>query len=143
MKRILTLAVTIFTAALLIGVTPAHATKRPLHHACRFQLSDNREGWTPLEVKRTIRCAVRRWPVPGGLSRAFYIANRESRFHQYAYNPSGCAGVYQWARGTWANVLPSFPPLYRVLGHSVFNARSNVMYAIKHAHTRGWGPWGF
>jgi hypothetical protein len=70
------------------------------------------------------------------------IARRESRFHQHALSPTGCKGVYQWADGTWRSVLDDFPTLYKVLGHSVWNARSNVMFAVKYAHNRSWKPWG-
>ena len=140
--RFLTLGLALSIALTLQGA-PAHAQDRQsLDQSCRFQHDDGRAGWSTDEVQRTIRCAVRRWPVPGGVDYALYIANRESGFHQYAYNPSGCSGVYQWAGGTWASVLDDFPTLYRVLSHSVWNARSNVMYAVKYAHNRSWGPWG-
>jgi len=136
----------VILAALAIAVaTPAHAAgwRPPLKDKCRFQFMDGHKDWSTKEVRYTIKCAVNRWPVPGGLTQAMYVANRESGYHQFAYNPSGCSGVYQWAQGTWSSVLNDFPPLYKVLGHSVWNARSNVMYAVKYAHNRGWGPWGF
>lgn len=136
MKRI---GLAIVLALALTNIGTAHA-KTPLDRACRFQYLDGHAHWSVKEVKATIRCSVKRWPV--SLDTAMYIANRESGYHQFAYNASGCSGVYQWARGTWASVLHDYPPLYKVLGHNVFNARSNVMYAVKYAHTRGWGPWG-
>lgn len=111
-----------------------------LDQACRFQYADGHAGWSVKEVKRTISCFVRRWPV--SRSTAFYIADRESHFHYLAYNASGCSGVYQWSRSTWASVLDDFPPLYAVLSHNVFNARSNIAYAIRYAHNRSWSPWG-
>lgn len=125
--------------------TPALSAswERPLKQACKFQHEDGRDGWTVYEVKHTIRCAVKRWPVPGGLDRAMYIADRESNFQQFATNPSGCRGIYQWADGTWSSVLDDFPRLYALLDHNVYNARSNVMYAIRYGNLRGWGPWGF
>ena len=141
MKRLLTSIA--ITATLVLGVS-AHANassyKKPLDQACRFQLMDGHAGWSVKEVRYTIACAVRRWPV--SLDTALYVADRESGYHQFAYNASGCSGVYQWAGGTWASVLDDFPTLYKVLGHSVWNARSNVMYAIKYAHNRSWSPWG-
>lgn len=113
-----------------------------LDRACRLQLLDGHEGWSVKEVKLTISCAVHRWPVPGGLDKALDIAYRESRFHQFAESYTHCRGIYQWAPSTWTSVLHDFPPLYAVLGHNVYNARSNVLYAIKYAHNRSWAPWG-
>ena len=103
--------------ALLLSITlsitiwsPMTAQARtPLRTACRFQHMDGHDGWNVTEVKRTIRCAVNRWPVPGGLDHAMYIADRESNFQQYATNPSGCRGIYQWLDSTWASVLDDFP----------------------------------
>jgi hypothetical protein len=138
MRKLLTLVLAI-SFALTLNHGAAHA-KEPLDRACRFQYLDGHVHWSVKEVKLTITCAVKRWPV--SLDTALYIADRESGFHQFAYNPSGCSGVYQWAGGTWASVLGDFPPLYKRLGHSVWNARSNVMYAVKYAHNRGWSPWG-
>lgn len=139
MKPLLT-SIALLTT-LTIGAPHANAAsyEQPLDRACRFQLYDGKPGWTVEEVKRTVHCAVRRWPV--SLDTALDIARRESRFRQYAYNPSGCSGIYQWAPSTWSSVLNDFPPLYAVLGHGVFNARSNVMYAVKYAHNRSWSPW--
>jgi hypothetical protein len=144
MRKLLTLVLAISFALSMNGTAHAGITnpdRQPLDDSCRFQLDDGHLGWTVTEVHRTIRCAVRRWPVPGGVDYAMDIARRESGLRQYALNPSGCAGIYQWAPSTWASVLDDFPPLYKVLGHGVFNARSNVMYAIKFAHNRSWSPW--
>lgn len=129
-------------AGVLVAHVPAHAASydQRLDRACRFQFADGDKGWSTKEVERTITCFTRRWPVE--LAKTKAIAWRESNYQQYAYNPSGCSGVYQWAQGTWSSVLPSFPRLYGVLGHDVFNARSNVAYAVKYQHNRGYGPWG-
>jgi hypothetical protein len=141
----------ILVAAIVIAVcltaSPTQAKllpyERRIGDACRFRLVDGELGWSTREVELTIACAVRRWPVPGGLTKARAIAWRESRFTATAYNASGCAGVYQWATGTWASVVPRHPYLAAVLSHNRFNARSNVLYAIKTASgPMGWSPWG-
>ena len=136
------LALFITLSCITFGAPNANAAsyEQPLDRACRFQLYDGKLGWSTDEVERTIACAVRRWPV--SLTTARAIAWRESKFHATALNASGCAGVYQWAPSTWVSVLDDFPDLYAVLGHGVFNARSNVMYAVKFAHNRSWSPWG-
>jgi hypothetical protein len=143
MKKLLALCLSIATLCISQPMTAISASyELPLDRACRFQFYDGHEDWSPDEVKRTITCAVRRWPVPGGRTKALAIAWRESRFQQYATNPSGCRGIYQWLDSTWAWVLPRFHKLYQFLSHNVYNARSNVMYAIRYAHQYGWGPWG-
>src|SRR5262245_34398353 len=68
---------------------------------------DWREGtW---HVKKLIRCAAHRWSVPGGASKALYIANRESHFYPRAYNSySGASGIYQHLRRYWPGRARTF-----------------------------------
>jgi len=114
--------------------------------SCRFQLWDGHLRWTQDEVRYTIRCAVVRWPVPGGLDLALCIARRESGFNQFAANPtSSASGVYQFVSGTWAGQISGRAQFVKDqnLGTSVFNARSNVLIAIRYAHMSwSWAPWG-
>jgi len=73
--------------------------------------------------------------------KALAIAQRESGLAWYAVNPSsGAAGVYQHLPQYWKARVLSYPALR--LGPSVFNARSNILVAIRMAHSGGWGPWG-
>lgn len=113
--------------------------------SCRFRYLDGKEAFSQDEVRYTIRCAVRRWPVPGGLDQALYIARRESGFNWNADNPtSSASGVYQFVDGTWAGQVRGRADFLRQqeLSRSVWNARSNVLVAIRYAHMAGWGPWG-
>lgn len=68
---------------------------------CRYVRSDGRHGYTDREIRRTIRCAVRRWPVPGGPSFAIAVARCESGFEAEAYNAGGYGGVYQQSIRRW------------------------------------------
>lgn len=102
---------------------------------CRI---DWRDGtW---HVKKLIRCAVHRWDVPGGARKALYIANRESNFRPRAYNAySGASGIYQHLRRYW----PGRATTFGFHGWSAFNARANIMVAIRMVHRLGsWQPWG-
>lgn len=99
-------------------------------------------------TKRTIACAVALWPVPGGLDLALFIADRESHFDPEAYNPSGCAGVYQHMVSLWPGRLhwlhhDWFSPWMWDRGISAFNMRANVLVTIRMASTSGWSAWGF
>lgn len=105
-----------------------------------------------LSVRRTIVCAVARWPVGGGASYAIAIAERESGLVPSAVSPSGTyVGVFQIGRyhmPTWpANVMRGpwwhrwFPLLRFTDANSLLKGRFNVLLAIRVAHLSGWGPW--
>jgi hypothetical protein len=97
---------------------------------------DWREG--SYQVRRLIRCAANHWNVPGGADMALYVANRESKFHPNAYNPSGCAGIYQHMLRYW----PGRAAAYGFRGWSAFNARANIIVTMRMVKRTGWGPWG-
>jgi hypothetical protein len=130
--------------AIFVIAGQAHASQRESwrHETCRYQGAAPR-SWTRWEVKATIRCAVDRWPV--SLSTAMYIAHRESGFYARAYNPSsGASGVYQWLARYWPGVRANYNRhvIFKMrVSDYVFNARSNVLTAIRYAHYSGWGPW--
>ncbi|MGH2631605.1 MAG: hypothetical protein ACRDHI_13755 [Actinomycetota bacterium] len=92
-------------------------------------------------VRQLIRCAERRWPVPGGPSQALYVADRESNFEHDAYNSySGASGIFQHLRRYW----PGRAGAYGFGGWSAFNARANIIVTMRMVHRLGsWSPWGF
>jgi hypothetical protein len=93
-------------------------------------------------TKLTIACAERIWPVSGGLSTALAIADRESHFDPEAYNPSGCAGVFQHRLTLWAGRVASWwnrSWFWKV--PRAFNMRANVIVTMRMVHADGWGPW--
>ena len=138
MRRILTLTL---AAALLLPANQAQATWR--HDRCRYQGLE-RKDWTDTEVRKTIRCAVDHWRVPGGRPKALDVARCESGFEADALSSTGSAGVYQFISSTWDSVLKRWREFRRRwdVGTGVFNGRTNVLLAIRLAHTdAGWGPW--
>lgn len=99
-------------------------------------------SWTDREVRMTIRGAVRRWPVPGGVDMALSVARCESGFEARDSSPhSGYEGVYQQATAYWRSRLAAYDSPRWQLHDSVNNGRSNVIVSIRQAHAGGWGPW--
>lgn len=94
-------------------------------------------------TKRTIACAVERFGQGRvSLSTALFIADRQSHFDPEAYNPSGCAGVYQQMESAWAGRRASYweRDWYWKLPR-VFNMRANVIVSIRMMATTGLGDW--
>jgi hypothetical protein len=89
------------------------------------------------QVKQLIRCAAKYWHVPGGAGTALAIADRESQFRPRAYNPSGCAGIYQHMLRYW----PGRASIYGFPGWSAYNARANIIVTMRMVKRAGWGPW--
>jgi hypothetical protein len=134
------------TIAALLTVVPATisqaripGSQRPEvrhvpHKICDY---DWHEGtW---QIKQLIKCAADHWNVPGGESTALAIADRESRFRPTAYNPSGCAGIYQHMLRYW----PGRAAAYGFSGWSAFNARANIIVTMRMVVQDGWGPWSY
>jgi hypothetical protein len=145
MKRIFTL---LLTATLVIGPTlNAQASGAIEGGPCTSWHTYVRPAMPMTKIvnrtKHTIRCAVD-WVhgVPGGLSMAYCIADRESHFYPWAENPSGSTGVYQWISSTWYGVRERYPWLARHTMDTRFSMRSNVLFFARVAHNEGLGPWG-
>src|SRR3989304_3136233 len=122
MRRTLTL---LLAGVLLLPTHEAQATWR--HDRCRYQGLEHR-SWTDTEVRKTIRCAVDHWRVPGGRHKALDVARLESGFEARALSPAGHRGVYQFSDPTWRATTERFREFRRrwdVKRH-VYNARANV-----------------
>lgn len=109
---------------------------------CRYGGLD-KGGWTYREVRLTIECAVARWSVYGGLSKALSVAECESGLNAQASNGGAYLGVYQHSARYWpARQNALNPPAWdKAIAESAFNARANVVVAIRMAHGSGWGAW--
>ena len=136
-------AVAAVSIAAVLTIVPASTSQAAVlgarRHAqvpakiCNF---DWRKG--TYQVRQLVRCAANHWNVPGGSAMALYVANRESKFHPNAYNPSGCAGIYQHMLRYW----PGRAAAYGFRGWSAFNARANIIVTMRMVKRSGWGPWG-
>lgn len=91
-------------------------------------------------VVRLIRCAVRRWVVPGGVGKALDVADCESGFRPDAYG-NGNGGVFQHRLPYWGSRAASLLRDSWGIGGSWRNARANVIVAIRYAHRLGWAAW--
>jgi hypothetical protein len=133
----ITLAVGVLaTGGAMLKTTPAKAAG-----ICEYQWWDRNGGYHPWQVKRIIKCAVAHYPVPGGASKALYIARRESRFDPYAVNPNGrFKGIYQQGTSWWNDRYHTYG--FQYLRPQILNARTNIIVSIRMAHRHGWGPWG-
>lgn len=100
----------------------------------------------PAQVRALITCAERRFPVAAGLGTVLAISDRESGLSPWARNPSsGACGAFQSMPSLWparARSLPErwFPAYLQPL--SCFNARANVLWAVRSMSHDGLGPWG-
>jgi len=128
--------------AAILSIVPASVsqaatvgTRRHAQVSAKVCDYDWRKG--TFQIKQLIRCAAEHWNVPGGADLALYIADRESHYYPNAYNPSGCAGIYQHKLSYWPERAASFG--FR--GWSAYNARANIIVTMRMVHEVGWGPW--
>ena len=96
-------------------------------------------------TKRTIACAVEKFGLGNvSLSTALAIADRESNFDPEAYNPSGCAGVYQQMVSYWpGRVAAWWDKDWFWRTPSAFNMRANVVVSIRMMAHGGMSNWGY
>ena len=119
-------------APAVLSATAAEARTVP-QRVCDFEWQ--RGDW---HVKRHIRCAAHRWPVPGGGYKAISVADCESHLNPRAYNGGGYAGLFQQSTRYWASRARQWGQPDR----SVFNGRANIIVSIRMAHAaRSWGDW--
>ena len=130
--------VVVSTAAADPGATAEWRTQE-----CRYQGVDP-EPWAQREVVLTIACAVGKWPVYGGIAKALAVARCESGLNAGASNGGAYLGIYQHAARYWPSRQNTYDPNAwdKELAESAFNARANVVVAIRMAHgSAGWQPW--
>ncbi len=127
-------------ALLVVLAAPAAKASEWRSKQCRY--GDLRAGstWTTYEVEKTIRCATVKWSVPGGMGKAFAVARCESGDDLLDYSHDGYAGTFQHSTHYWPTRYKNLKPAGWNLAPSVYNARSNVIVAIRMARW-GWTPW--
>lgn len=108
------------------------------------------QDWSERKIRGLIRCAVRRWPVPGGAAKAIAVAECESSLWPWAVGGDNY-GLYQhkddywpgrvdrYLRERWFN-RRQWERLQSTI-RGAFIARANVLVAVRMAHASGWGAW--
>ena len=134
-------------ALLAVGLTPmsAAAVGRAgswRMETCRYARFDGHPHWTEHEIRLAIACAVRHFPVLGGLSYALCICEHESSFYPHA-SAGDYKGLFQLSDGEWNYSWQQRADLWRDwnLRRDIFNPRSNAVVSISRAHDLGWGGW--
>jgi hypothetical protein len=93
--------------------------------------------------RELIRCAVKRWGVPGGAAVALCIAKRESGLIPWAESGDGLnKGLFQQHVNYWSGNYDNYTAPSWKLKRKILNGRTNAIVSIRMAHDIGWGPWG-
>jgi hypothetical protein len=136
-KWTLFLVVAMFTTTLLSPPANAHHKSGPC--AIHWQ-RPYYEHHDIRPVKRLIRCAVRHWPVIGGVRKALDVARCESGYRPDADGGSS-EGVYQHVNTYWPGRAERFLRDRWHIGHSIWNARAQVIVTVRMVRSGGWSPW--
>lgn len=132
-------ALTVLLAAFLI--TPHAEASDWRSRECRYQ-SLQHATWTPREERLTLRCAVAKWSVPGGVSKAQAVGDCESGWWRLAVSPSGSyRGLFQHAITYWHGRVHQYRPAGWQLAPSWANSRTQIVVTARMAHARGWRAW--
>jgi len=167
MKRSITIA--LLTTALAVGSNTAAAgvqlgTPSPQHHTAKPHHPDRWigpcQGWrlgenlTPaifdadpargaLKIKRLISC-VFALLAPGQSVTALIVADRESHYRPWAYNPSGASGLFQHIASYWPGRAAALNRGWFGKGTwplSPFDPRANAMVTAIMTRNGDWSPW--
>ncbi len=106
---------------------------------CSYQTLQ-KGNWTVWEIKKTIQCAIDKWPVQGGFKKALTVAECESGSDLRDPGGDGYIGTFQQAERYWSGRRNEYnPPTWKhPLAKWGDNPRSNVIVSIKMAHAKGW-----
>lgn len=129
----------VLATALAVAGAPSVSAKLAGAHRPVVQVCGHvrwRNG--PDAIARLIRCATRKWSVPGGTDYALRVAYCESKLHAEARSRTGhYLGVFQQSTTYW----PARAREYGFPGWSPLNGRANVIVSVRMAHDGGWGAW--
>lgn len=135
--------ITLVLLAFLFNPPTAYADVAPREaKVCMFQ-GMQRGKWTNDENVRTIKCFARKFGV--SVDQALYVAYRESRYNEWAFNDSSnAAGLYQHLLRYWAARADSYPNWQRwmrIRSDCWCNPRINAFVTVMMVREGGWGPW--
>ena len=129
---------------LAAGLTFTAAPAASAHHApgpCGFHRGDDQT--VRRHSRDQIRCAVARWPVPGGTDVALCIAKRESGLLPWAESGDGLnKGLFQQHVHYWDGNYEGYTQRSWDLPRRILSGRTSTIVSIRMASEIGWGPWG-
>lgn len=109
---------------------------------CRFQ-GLQRGTWTAREELLTARCAIGKWPIPGGMSKLDSVISCESGWNRNAVSSSGSyVGLAQHALRYWSGRVGTYEPNRWDLADGWRNSRTHLVVTVRMVRAVGWGPWG-
>ena len=121
----------------MLGLAQAVALARGRSHYCTY-------AHTAHGNKRTVSCFAKKFNVSPDKAR--YIAHRESRFNEYAWNhASDCRGLYQHMYRYWNDRVYHWRHKLRhwhVKHPTWHNPRAQAVVTFAMVRHGGWGPWG-
>ena len=124
--------------ALLVPAVPALAHHRP--GPCDIHQRDGES--VASQMKRIIRCAVERWDVDGGASKAICIADAESHLDPGATSADGAyLGLYQHSAEAWPDRYDAWTQRSWELDEDALSGRTNAIVTIRMVSANGWGAW--
>lgn len=130
--------------ALACAVALAPAPAALAHHArgpCDSHRDEDRS--VRAHSRAQIRCAARRWEVPGGVRVALCIAKRESGLLPWAESGDGLnKGMFQQHVDYWHGNYDNYARSRWSLPRRILSGRTNTIVSIRMAGDVGWGPWG-
>ena len=131
--------IVVLAAGLTFTTTPASARHAP--GPCDFHRDDDQP--VRQHSREQIRCAVARWPVPGGAEVALCIAKRESGLLPWAESGDGLnKGLFQQHVHYWDGNYDGYTQRWWDLPRRILSGRTNTIVSIRMASDIGWGPWG-
>jgi len=93
-------------------------------------------------VKELIRCAERRWEVPGGAQKAICIADAESGLNPKVVSDGGAyLGLFQHVAEAWPDRYRDWTRSLWELDDRALNGRTNTIVTSRMVNANGWGPW--
>lgn len=123
-----------------LGVGASTAVEQDKPGPCAIPRADDQtvRQW----AKELIRCAERRWEVPGGAEKAICIAKAESGLNPKVVSADGTyLGLFQHVAVAWPDRYREWTRRVWELDERALNGRTNAIVTIRMASANGWGAW--
>jgi len=131
--------VTLLMVFLAAAALAAPASANDLPGPCAIDRADQTvHAW----VKDLIRCAAKRWEVPGGAAKAICIAKAESGLNPKRASDDGAyLGLFQHSAEAWPDRYDAWTLKAWELDPRARNGRTNTIVTIRMVNANGWGDW--